>query len=517
MLSMNHLSIILLLGGLVVLVHISGIGRARRLPVPPGPPGLPIIGNVFDLPRSKPWLTYQDWAMKYGKLIYMNVLGQSILVINDANAAVELLEKRCSIYSSRPQFRMAQLTGWHWHMALLPYGKRWRDLRRVFWQYFRPDVLSKYREDQEAGAHILLRKLLASPEKLTEHLHYSVGAAILRIVYGLDVAEDKDRNIALAHKALSGVEFHIAGSFVLEYFPILARVPRWLPGTALLCRLDSIRQAVLQFRDEPWSYVQEMKATDTLRRCIAWDMMEQMPGSSGEFGASLSDSTARSAAGVAYAAGIDTLYATLQRLFVAMTLHPEVQKKAQAELDAAVGPSRLPIFGDRSALPYVNAIVKECFRWNATLPLGVAHATLADDTYEGYHIPKQTTVFVNAWAILNNPEEYPVPDNFVPDRFLRDGKPNLSIRDPATVAFGFGRRICPGRYFADETMFIFVASVLHTFNISPALDDKGQSIQVRPLLTTSLTAYLEDCRCMIRPRSIQAETLIVRTADRQVE
>ena len=87
----------------------------------------------------------------------------------------------------------------------------------------------------------------------------------------------------------------------------------------------------------------------------------------------------------------------MQRLFVAMALYPEVQQKAQTELDAVVGLSRLPVFGDRDALPYVNAVVKECFRWNATLPLGVAHATLMDDIYGGYYIPRHTTVFVNAW------------------------------------------------------------------------------------------------------------------------
>ena len=80
-----------------------------------------------------------------------------------------------------------------------------------------------------------------------------------------------------------------------------------------------------------------------------------------------------------------------------MALYPEVQQKAQTELDAVVGLSRLPVFGDRDALPYVNAVVKECFWWNATLPLGVAHATLMDDIIEGYYIPRHTTVFVNAW------------------------------------------------------------------------------------------------------------------------
>ena len=80
-----------------------------------------------------------------------------------------------------------------------------------------------------------------------------------------------------------------------------------------------------------------------------------------------------------------------------MSLYPGVQARAREELDRVVGSICLPELKDRDALPYVNAVVKECFRWNATLPLGVAHATLMDDIIEGYYIPRHTTVFVNAW------------------------------------------------------------------------------------------------------------------------
>ena len=60
----------------------------------------------------------------------------------------------------------------------------------------------------------------------------------------------------------------------------------------------------------------------------------------------------------------------MQTLFLAMALYPEVQKKAQAEIDAVVGQNRLPDFHDRPSLPYINAIVKESSRWNLVVPLG---------------------------------------------------------------------------------------------------------------------------------------------------
>ena len=92
-------------------------------------------------------------------------------------------------------------------------------------------------------------------------------------------------------------------------------------------------------------------------------------------------------------------FATMQRFFLAMNLHPDVQKKAQAELDAVVGPNRLPELSDRDQLPYVTAIVKETLRWYPAVPLGVAHCTVADDVYRGFFIPAGATVVVNSWCV----------------------------------------------------------------------------------------------------------------------
>ena len=85
--------------------------------------------------------------------------------------------------------------------------------------------------------------------------------------------------------------------------------------------------------------------------------------------------------------------------FLAMALYPEVQKKAQQELDAVVGGERLPDFSDRQSLPYINALVKELLRWHPATPMGVPHRILADDEYNGHIIPAGATIFVNMWYV----------------------------------------------------------------------------------------------------------------------
>ena len=82
-----------------------------------------------------------------------------------------------------------------------------------------------------------------------------------------------------------------------------------------------------------------------------------------------------------------------------MVLHPEVQARAQAEIDAVVGRDRAPTFADRDSLPYIRACVRETLRWRTVGPLGTPRATSQDDWYEGYYIPKGTVVLENVWCV----------------------------------------------------------------------------------------------------------------------
>ena len=125
---------------------------------------------------------------------------------------------------------------------------------------------------------------------------------------------------------------------------------------------------------------------------------------------------------------------------MAMTLNPDVVTKAQEELDRVVGKGHLPDFSDRDNLPYIDALVKELLRWNPPIPMGIPKRTTQDDVYRGYFIPAGTTVIENIWAVFRDPDIYPDPEAFNPDRFLKDGKINPLILNPGDRVFGSGRR-----------------------------------------------------------------------------
>jgi cytochrome P450 len=123
-----------------------------------------------------------------------------------------------------------------------------------------------------------------------------------------------------------------------------------------------------------------------------------------------------------------------------MVLNPRVMRKAQEELDRVIGKDHLPEFSDRANLPYIDAVVKELLRWNPPFPISLPSKVTQDDVYRGYLIPAGATVIENIWAIFRDPNLYPDPGAFNPDRFLKDGEINPLVFNPENRVFGSGRR-----------------------------------------------------------------------------
>lgn len=190
--------------------------------------------------------------------------------------------------------------------------------------------------------------------------------------------------------------------------------------------------------------------------------------------------------------------------FLAMTLFPEAQKKAQEEIDRVIGTDRLPTLDDRPFLPYVNALAKEVLRWHPVAPMAIPHIVSDDNIYEGMFIPKGSVVVPNLWMFTHDPETYKDPHTFRPERFLGD-KPEM---DSHPISFGIGRRSCPGRELADASVFLTILTSLAAFNIRKARDEKGVEIEPAARFTPGIISYPADFECDITVRSEKAERLV---------
>ncbi|KAI0827125.1 CyP450 monooxygenase [Trametes gibbosa] len=497
---------------------------SRRLPFPPGPPRLPIIGNALDIPSKNAGEDYRVLTDKYGDLVYLHVFGQSILVLGSHEAAVDLLDKRSALYSDRVHSPIVNLGGFDWVMTMIHYGPWWRRHRRAFHQFFNPNAVAKLRPLQRAQANHFLAKLLKKPEAFTDHIRQYVpllpptktaltccslfGATIMRIAYGVEVTEEDDEYVAMAEDGLAAFStLLVPGKYLVELFPVLRFLPGWLPGVRFKRDAAEAKVVVHKVRDVPWARTLAAMREGTAAPSMTTVLMERIAGQKGTDAAE-EQIVARNTVAVAYGAGADTTLSSIQAFFLILACFPEAQKKAQAELDAVVGPSRLPDFDDQDALPYVCAVVKECLRWHAIVPLGIPHRLIEDDEYRGYHIPKGTLVIPNIWAYSHDAARYPDPDAFKPERFLKEGKIDPAVEDPAEFVFGYGRRVCPGRHFAEASLFLIVSSVLHTFAVSAPLDAAGQPVRPAGKMTAGVISYPEPFECVIKPRAPWAETLI---------
>jgi len=203
----------------------------------------------------------------------------------------------------------------------------------------------------------------------------------------------------------------------------------------------------------------------------------------------------------------ETSSSSLMVFLLAMVLYPDVQKRAQAEIDSVIGLDQLPAFEDRPSLPYVDAILREILRWHPIVPLGVPHATSTEDVYDGYFIPKGAIVTGNIWAMARDEKRYPDASRFMPERFL-DINGKLTDDDPAQFVFGLGRRRCPGRSFADASVWASMVTMLATLNISPVKDDQGEVIDFTPEFTTGVTRHPVSVPCIISARSVVRSELM---------
>ncbi|KAG8684491.1 hypothetical protein FRC11_012022 [Ceratobasidium sp. 423] len=186
-----------------------------------------------------------------------------------------------------------------------------------------------------------------------------------------------------------------------------------------------------------------------------------------------------------------------------MIHHPEVQARAQEEIDRITNSERLPNIADRESMPYLLAIVQEVMRWQPPLPLGFPHSTSEDDEYRGYFTPKGSIVMANVWAMSRDELVYESPETFNPERFLGADTASAPV-------FGFGRRACPGNHYAEASLFIMFASMLAVFDIKPKADPTtGKEIMPEVTVTlNALVSHVSPFECSIKPRSNVHKELI---------
>ncbi|EIW75777.1 cytochrome P450 [Coniophora puteana RWD-64-598 SS2] len=488
-------------------------------PYPPGPKPVPLLGNVRDLTAKELWLVAEKWAKEYGRINYLHVFGQGLVFLNTPEAVFDLLDKRGAIYSDKPHLVMAgELCGCENMVAFTRYGDRSRRQRRLMQSALGQSSIPQYHPLLEFETRPFLRRMLADPLNYTDHIRRYAGGLTLSVVYGYQVKSNDDQFLGLAEDCVNILSNKIAsggGIWPVDIFPSLQHLPNWMPGAGFKRSAVTWKKKMEEFVDQPYEYTQEEMKRGTARPSFVSTLLESAPQNKDGSIEAQHDHDIRWTANSMYSASIDTTITFMSHFILAMVQHPEVLERAQAEIDAVVGGTRLPSFEDRESLPLCNAIFNETLRWGAPVPLNLPHRLMDDDIYDGMYIPKGSLIFGNIWAITRDEKLYPEAARFNPDRFMTPAEDETAERrrDPRNYVFGFGRRRCPGANLIESSGWLLMTSMIATLDIGKFIDDHGREEAPVVDFNNSVFRTPDVFKCSLRPRSEAALRLVSQEDD----
>lgn len=455
------------------------------LPLPPGPPALPIIGHLHLLPKEHIWQQFKKWHDQYGPIICVKSGALNIISLGSYNAVRDLLEKRSSNYSSRPKF-LADRVSNGLLPTFLPFKDKWKAHHRLHTSLLTIQASQKYQVVQDVECKQMLHDLLGIEDFAGCFQRYA-SSQIFSLAFGKRMPRGDEPEVRELEEVMNGILESI--SLCDEVFPVLKYLPDWLATWRIrAARLPKKQTGIfsrnvgLAMTSESWNWSKAAKVQGEklgLKEDELWYNV-----------------------GALYEAGTDSTAIVLEVFTMACLLYPAIFQRAQTEIDAVVG-MRMPTFDDIPKLPYLRAIVSEIIRWRHPSPGGLHHAADEDDMYQGFSIPKGTAVVATHFALDTDEAIFENPHTFDPDRWIRN--PNL----PAS-AFGFGRRACPGLYVGQNSVSIAIARLLWAYDIGHAFEN-GQRLEVDPWdLTGGIGVRPSPFKTLFHVRGRERQSIIER-------
>ena len=348
---------------------------------------------------------------------------------------------------------------------LMPYGPQWRRHQRLQASFLNVRISQTYTALQDVESKQLIYELVQTDgDDFSSCFHRYSSSLIYALAYGKRLERGGEREAQEIGQIMEGFLYAArVGTWIVDALPVLNYLPTWLaPWKKYGDQLHRFEAEV---------YTKNLLNGQAKRQ---WNWSKQvmdMKESQGMTPLELAYDV-----GITYEAGSDTTTMALEVFVMAAVLYPDFIRKAQREIDEVVGAARLPDYSDKPTLPYIQAVVNEVLRWRPVSAGGIPHAVIQDDEYMGYRIPAGAIVIGNHWAIHLDETVYEDAMAFNPDRWIED--PTLPLN-----AFGFGRRVCTGQHIARNSLFLNIARMIWTFDISHKYEN-GVKVEIDPLAMT---------------------------------
>ncbi|KAK4182237.1 putative cytochrome P450 E-class, group I [Podospora australis] len=460
------------------IVHLTKIYRQLNDPrAPPGPIQIPYLGRIHDLPIEFMWLKFKEWADKYGAngFYRTSMLGAEFLIITDEKVAEDLLVRRAKYNSDRPNiqslFDSKSTYGSMEYLPLMGKNEYWARQRKLSHSYITEATNARYNGVMYHEAKRWVARLIDNPDNFQASLEDMASKVMCTLTW-----DDPD---------LSEYCTTSAWGLLRQMSPAGPLTNVLTPLWHLPMFMNPWKRAERKRHDEQQAWwmqrlltVRAKMAEGEMRPCWTRQFLEKTALKTTISG----DHEASSLLGMLALVGIFTVAGPLSYWLVTMVHHPSWQAAVQKEIDEQCG-DEMPTIEDTPRLPILRACIKETMRWKPNVPTGVAHETEADDVYNGYFIPKGTRILPLDWVFLRNPNKYPDPDSFRPERWLEPGWPTFQA--PLTqyptikgmTSFGWGQRQCLGMSLTQDELIVACGALAWAFTLKPKVDPvTGQDV-----------------------------------------
>ncbi|CAK8578243.1 unnamed protein product [Lathyrus sativus] len=426
--------------------------------LPPGPLSLPIIGNLHHLKRPLHH-TFKGLSKKYGDVISLWFGSRLVVVVSSPSLVQECFTKNDVVLANRPRFLSGKYIFYNYTtLGSSSYGEHWRNLRRIT----AIDVLSNHRissssEIRRDETQRLVKKLAQDSSEgfveveLRSRFFDMTFNNIMRMISGkryygddcdmTDIEEAKEfRDMVSDLLQLSGANNKN------DFLPVL----RLIDFENLEKRLKKISSKTDAFLR---GLIQEHRNKNQHTNTMI-DHLLSLQESQSEY---YTDQIIKGLALGMLLAGTDSSAVTLEWALSCVLTYPGVLEKARQELETHVGQDRLLDESDLPKLPYLKNIIYETLRLYTPAPLSLPHSSSENCIIGGYKVPADTIVLINAWAIHRDPETWSEATTFKPERFEKEGELEKLI------AFGKGRRACPGEVLAMRAISLTLGLLIQCF------------------------------------------------------
>ncbi|GFP83438.1 cytochrome p450 71a9 [Phtheirospermum japonicum] len=433
------------------------LGKPRR---PPGPPRLPLIGNLLQYTSSNLHISLENLSKKYGPLMYMELIGKPTIVISSAKIAEEALKHNDLAFSDRPSMTtIAKLSYNGRDISSSPYSEYWREMRKmVVLRLFTHKQVNSFRSVREEEVSLMVKAIsrqagddrqLVNLNEVAQSLSSSI---ICRVALGKRYDEGRRFN-----RLLEDIQAVVMEFFVADCFP-------WLIWIDKLCGKVSRLEKVFEDMDSFYQDVIDEHLSPNRPESMDGDILDLLIRLR-EDGSSSVQMDWEHIKGIIMdvsVAGSDTSAATITWAMTALIKKPSTLQKAQEEIRSSIGNKGKVDEDDIDKLPYLKAVVKETLRLYPPGPLTLRE-TRQLCIVNGYEIEAKSMVFVNLWAISRDPDYWENPTEFLPERFLYSDI-DFKGQDFGFIPFGSGRRQCPGMALGIAQIEMALANILYSFD-----------------------------------------------------